>query len=394
MSFSRVSASPFWFPDSALLCALLLSQRRRWWIFVLVTLPIRVFSEVARDIPLWFLLTTFAIDAAKGVLTAMALRRFIKDPTRFETLRDFALFCAWAVVLIPALSAFAGAGARHALGDDFWTAWERWFLGDALAHLVVTPAILFWIFGAPWKGWAPSTSRWIEGTVLVVGLVVTSYMAFDTPAGAGGITEPRFYAPVPFLFWAAIRFGMFGASGAVAVIAVLSVKAALMGRGPFSGQSAAATAVALQQFLLWRAAPLYLVAILIEQGKDAERSLRESQERMSLAATAADLWLWEWDIARDEIWLTNPGVGSVPSTALVPINFAGFLNSIHPDDRADVSHALDKALGGNGAYESKYRVLVSRGAPRWVSSIGRVEFDGGQRAVRLRGVSRDITHTQ
>ena len=108
MSFSRVSASPFWFPDSALLCALLLSQRRRWWIFVLVTLPIRVFSEVARDIPLWFLLTTFAIDAAKGVLTAMALRRFIKDPTRFETLRDFALFCAWAVVLIPALSAFAG----------------------------------------------------------------------------------------------------------------------------------------------------------------------------------------------------------------------------------------------------------------------------------------------
>jgi hypothetical protein len=43
MSFGKESASPFWFPDSVLLCALLLSAPGRWWIFVLVALPIRLF---------------------------------------------------------------------------------------------------------------------------------------------------------------------------------------------------------------------------------------------------------------------------------------------------------------------------------------------------------------
>src|SRR5262247_824608 len=53
MSFSQAAASPFWFPDSVLLCALLKSRRELWWLFILSTVPIRVFSDVAADIPLW-----------------------------------------------------------------------------------------------------------------------------------------------------------------------------------------------------------------------------------------------------------------------------------------------------------------------------------------------------
>jgi hypothetical protein len=33
--------------------------------------------------------------------------------------------------------------------------------------------------------------------------------------------------------------------------------------------------------------------------------LRESERRMDLAASAVDLGLWGWDIARDEIWTTD-----------------------------------------------------------------------------------------
>ena len=93
MSFSQAVASPFWFPDSVLLCALLLSPPRVWAIFVLGALPIRVFSEVARDIPLWFLLSTYAIDSVRGVLTALILRRVLKNPLRFETVQEFASSC-------------------------------------------------------------------------------------------------------------------------------------------------------------------------------------------------------------------------------------------------------------------------------------------------------------
>src|SRR5215472_2209745 len=47
MSFSQATASPFWFPDSVLLCALLLVQPARWWVFVFATLPIRLLAPVS-----------------------------------------------------------------------------------------------------------------------------------------------------------------------------------------------------------------------------------------------------------------------------------------------------------------------------------------------------------
>jgi two-component system sensor histidine kinase UhpB len=277
MAFSHATASPFWFPDSVLLCALLLVRPGRCWVIILATLPIRLLAPVSADIPLWFLLATFAIDSAKGLLAAMTLRRFLRNPICFETVREFALYCLFVVLLIPATSAFAGAAARHFLGHDFWLAWEQWFLGNTLAHLVVTPVIFYWVLAAPWNAPNGLPTRWIEGGFLTAGLIATAYVAFNTDSAETGFAEPRFYAPVPFLFWAAIRFGIFGATGAVAVIAFFSVAAALQSHGPFSGQSPADTALALQNFLLLRAAPLYLVAVLIEQRNDIEQTLRKNE---------------------------------------------------------------------------------------------------------------------
>src|SRR5262245_59139279 len=92
MSFSEATASPFWFPDSVLLCALLRTRPGRWWLFILAIVPIRLFSEVAQDVPLWFLLTTFANDSIKGLVSAFILRRLLTNPLRFETVRDFGIF--------------------------------------------------------------------------------------------------------------------------------------------------------------------------------------------------------------------------------------------------------------------------------------------------------------
>ena len=279
MSFSQATASPFWFPDSVLLCALLLTPRRSWWVFVLGVLPIRLMSSADVQLPLWFLLDTFAIDSAKGVVTALALRHFLQDALRLRTVRDFAIYCLIAVALVPAAAALLGASARHALGHDYWEAWRQWFLGDALTHLVITPAILYGLPEAERSLKRASPARWTEGLLVTIGLVVAGYVAFHSPPGTRGFSEPQFYAPIPFLFWAALRFGIPGASGAVAVIAIISVTAALRGDGPFAGRSPDDTALALQEFLLLRAVPLYLVGILTEQKLAADEGLIKSEQR-------------------------------------------------------------------------------------------------------------------
>ena len=100
-SFGPVLASPFWFPDAVLLCALLKSRRELWWIFILGTLPIRLYYGATIGLPTWFLLASFANNSAQVLVTALLLCRFMRNPLRFESVRDFAIFVAIAVDSFP-----------------------------------------------------------------------------------------------------------------------------------------------------------------------------------------------------------------------------------------------------------------------------------------------------
>ena len=122
-------------------------------------------------------------------------------------------------------------------------------------------------------------TRWLESALLTGGLILTSYIAFQNQEGGTAFAESRLYAPVPFLFWAAIRFGVRGASAAILLLACFAVAAALQGVGLFSGLSPSENGAVLQHFLLLRAAPVYLAAVLIEQKQGVERSLRASETR-------------------------------------------------------------------------------------------------------------------
>src|SRR5712672_3101553 len=62
--------SPFWFPDAVLLCALLLTPRNQWWVWLLVVWPIRLGVGAPQGTPLWFVLFSIVNDSAKGLLAA------------------------------------------------------------------------------------------------------------------------------------------------------------------------------------------------------------------------------------------------------------------------------------------------------------------------------------
>jgi PAS domain S-box-containing protein len=278
MAFSDSVSSPFWFPDSILLCALLRTRMSWWWLLLLATLPIRLFTDVHADTPGWFLGAVYINDCLKAVLGALLLKRFLADPIRFNSMRDFGVYCLVAVFLVPLLSAFGGAAARLGLGSEFPGSLEQWFLGNAMANLVVTPVLFYWVLRPPNPA-TFSVPRFFEATVLVLGLMITLALAFEPIAGPRDFAEWRYYAPLPFIVWAAIRFRMFGATGAVALLTVFAVVAAIEGSGSFANLSPEETSSRLQHFLLLRAAPLYLVAVLIEQTWQVGSSLRKSEQR-------------------------------------------------------------------------------------------------------------------
>ena len=121
MSMSLRSGAPFWMPDSVLLCALVLSRPRTWWIYLAAPLPVRLLVAVPPDMPMWFLLAAFLNDSLKALLAAALLRRVLPgNGVRFDSLGDFWIYLAAAAVAAPALSGVAGAVSWGALGHEFW----------------------------------------------------------------------------------------------------------------------------------------------------------------------------------------------------------------------------------------------------------------------------------
>jgi PAS domain S-box-containing protein len=64
---------------------------------------------------------------------------------------------------------------------------------------------------------------------------------------------------------------------------------------------------------------------------------------------------------------------------------------LHPDDREPTREAVLRSMQNGGDYIAEYRVVLPDGAIRWITTRGRVEFDGDHNPVRMRGVSIDIT---
>src|SRR5262249_25933066 len=177
MSFTQELGAPFWFPDSILLAALLLRPRKEWWLLILAPLPIRLWTSVPPDASLWFLLGVYANDSLKGLISAWLLDRPPDRQHWFDDLREYAKYFLVAVVSIPALSAFAGAAARTAIGYGFWSTWKTWFLGNSLTHLVLTPAAICLV--REYKGLIRRNLwNYVEAVLNGAGLAIVSYLSF------------------------------------------------------------------------------------------------------------------------------------------------------------------------------------------------------------------------
>jgi PAS domain S-box-containing protein len=126
------------------------------------------------------------------------------------------------------------------------------------------------------------------------------------------------------------------------------------------------------------------------QLRTSEAALRESELRISLAASAANLGLWVWDVKEDQIWVMEKRREFFGFGKSERIDINRFLQVVHEDDRARLHQELRDSIH-SGEYESEYRIKGADGKTRWVAGSGRIEVDRQAQSVCLRGVTRDIT---
>ncbi len=119
-----------------------------------------------------------------------------------------------------------------------------------------------------------------------------------------------------------------------------------------------------------------LIGALLLEGRSRRRiasALEESQKQMNLAAGAARLSMFSWDVSSDPISPTTRPRRRVPKTNGSPVAFENVLEATHPADREHLGHAVRKALATGEEFDVEYRVPLPDGGVRWTAARGRTE---------------------
>jgi len=126
--------------------------------------------------------------------------------------------------------------------------------------------------------------------------------------------------------------------------------------------------------------------------QQAELILREQEELLRMALSAARMGAWDWNIVTgEEKWSREVAeIFGFDPTAL-NVHYADFLQRIHPDDRPLVETIQNRTLETGTEYNAEYRVLWEDGSLRWVNSRGNVVRDIDGTPIMLTGTTIDIT---
>jgi PAS domain S-box-containing protein len=132
----------------------------------------------------------------------------------------------------------------------------------------------------------------------------------------------------------------------------------------------------------------------LKQSKNALHTSEErlALERLDLAASAAHLGIWDWDIPNNKlVWDKR----MYELYGLKPKDFSGayeaWLAGIHPDDRGVSDNASRLAVLGERNYDTEFRVVWPDGTVRHLKAFGLVVRDDDGKPIRMTGVNFDIT---
>ena len=274
LTFQPNPISTLWPPNAIVLAALLLAPRRAWPVIVLAAFPAHIASELESGVPLAMVLGWFASNCSEALVGAWLLRILVGDELRFDSLRHALLFIACAGLAAPVASSFLDAALVVGFGWGQASYWQLWFqrvASNVLTELTIVPLIVAWLGKAAARRRSPALTA--EAILLVACLAAVSFVAFGLQDWSGGAWAFIRYLPVPFLLWAALRFGPRGSSAAVFAVVLAAIWGALHDKGPFLSEHAAHTARSLQFFLSVVAMAAMLLAAALAEREHARHEL-------------------------------------------------------------------------------------------------------------------------
>lgn len=122
----------------------------------------------------------------------------------------------------------------------------------------------------------------------------------------------------------------------------------------------------------------------------AESALQQNDARFKLALHASKTGVWEWNLASGQLF-TTPEVDAIFGDGCLDHTMDALFRAIHPDERAAVMAAKQKALATHRPYTAEFRIHRADDQIRWLHAYGVGRYNDQGEAISLLGTVQDIT---
>ena len=385
-------ATAVWPPSGLALAALLLWGRRLWpgvWI-----------GSAAANLMVEGSLLTAGVIATGSTLEiytiATLVRRALGVPRRFTRVRAVVVFVglvAGGAIIAPTVALLPLATIYPLQAADLAVNWWTWWQGDSCGMLIFTPLVLSWTQrGISWP-----RAKVLEGIAFAVLLVLAGDVVFT--AGFG-----RTFVMVPFIVWAAFRFGQREVTTTSTVICAMALGYTLHGdTGPFANLTRNESLLLLLVFVSTIVVTgLILCAVLAQLDaarEDLETRVRErtallteSERRFRLMVeSVVDYAIFMLD-PRGNIASWNPGAERIKGYSAAEIIGEHFSRFYPPEEIANgkPQRALEVAAREGRFAEEGWR-LRKDGTLFWASVVLSAVRDERGALLGFAKVTRDLT---
>lgn len=132
-------------------------------------------------------------------------------------------------------------------------------------------------------------------------------------------------------------------------------------------------------------------AINLTDKYEAEKKLRETNDRLLLLSRAASNAIWEWDMQTGQIFRNEALLEMIGYHTDKPMGMSWWLRRIHPDDRNRVSDAVKVSTEeGKQSWEGEYRFKCADGEYKHMRDKGFIVYENGL-PVKMIGSLQDVS---
>jgi PAS domain S-box-containing protein len=274
----------FWMPAGLSIAVLLLSRTRDWPWLLLAIFPANFIFDFIHGTKPTAIFFFYGANVVESFTGAWLVRRFVAERPALRTLKEFIALIFFGAIFNSALGAFIGAATLvyFGLSPSFALSWKLWWGSNVMAILVLLPFILAWYSRMhEWRHVFNSSKKIAEAALLFVGLGASLWYLLEMD---NGVMSPNKSLAVPFLLWAGLRFGRFGAT---AVSLFVAIDLSFFTSWYYYGHPPSASIFALQTVVAMAVVVSLIPAIVLAERDRTMARLRESEEHYRNLTEAA-----------------------------------------------------------------------------------------------------------